>query len=307
MGADLHKKRLLIEHEWYPFILQKEIEIPQEGIHYILSDPHGYRHLLKKAYYLNYNLKIGETIRCRIDKINCSGKIYLEPEHPFYKEHTAYDFQFIERKTILNAFDEHEEILILADLFGNQLSVAAKNAVIVDNKVNCIVEQIKKGVVFVTPSSETKSIKGLKEGDWFFATIKKRITNHENLDFFVLANKSNQIFHLPTQYYENYKLNIGDSIYCKVVKIRSQWDYLLEPKNPYYIEGQSYDFRIEDKVVEENYQETLICLFITRDIFGIESKVEADPDTYQVKSIGDTIRCKVERIKKSKLLLSIED
>lgn len=299
-------KKLLIEHEWYPFIVHKEVDFPDDGVYYVLIDLHGYKHLLKKEYYQQYHFEIGSTIQCRIDKINCSGKIYLEPEHPFYKEGSAYDFEVVERKKITNLFGETDEVLVVKDMYNNLFNISSSDIKIDNNSVNCIVDQIKKGMLFITPTNATKTIKGLKEGDWFYSKIIKRFTDEENNDFFLLKDKNNHSFYLPTRYYENYHLQIGDQIYCKVVKIRSQWDYVIEPKNPYYSEGTIYDFVVKGKKTEHNYMDEKVNLLVTQDVFEFESNVEVSHKTYVLISIGETIRCKVDRIKKSKLLLSIE-
>jgi hypothetical protein len=283
------------------------VDIPDEGVYYVLIDLHGYKHLLKKEYYLHYHFEIGGTIQCRIDKINCSGKIYLEPEHPLYKEGKAYDFEVVEQKEITNLLGESQKILIIKDLFENLLTVSADEAQIENNCVSCVVDQIKKGQLFVTPINATKAIKGLKEGDWFHAKIAKHFTDEDHNSFFLLKDKNNHSFYLPTKYYENYHLQIGDQIYCKVVKIRSQWDYVIEPQSPHYSEGAVYDFVVKGKKIEHNYMDEKVYLFIVQDIFEIETNVEVSHKTYVLTPIGDTIRCKVDRIKKSKLLLSIDN
>ena len=297
-------KKLLIEHEWYPFRIHKEVEFPDDGEYFVLTDPYGYKHLLRKEFYLHYHFEIGSTIQCRIDKINCSGKIYLEPEHPLYTEGKSYDFEVVERKNITNLFGEKEEILVVKDLYGNLLNIPTDEINPDNNSISCIVDQIKKGTLYITPTNATKTLKGLKEGDWFFSQIIKRFTDKENNDFFLLKDKNDHSFYLPIRYYENYHLQIGDQIYCKVVKIRSQWDYVIEPKSPYYSEGTVYDFVVKDKKTEHNYMEEKVYLLVVQDVFENESNVEVSHKTYVFISIGETIRCKVDRIKKSKLLLS---
>lgn len=302
--VDLTHKKLLIEHEWYPFKIHKEVDIPDDGEYYVLTDLHGYKHLLRKEYYLHYHFEIGSTIQCRIDKINCSGKIYLEPEHPLYKEGKVYDFEVVEFKEITNLLGNKENTLIIKDLYDNLLTISADEAQIENNCVSCVVDQIKKGQLFVTPINATKALKGLKEGDWFNSKIVKRFTDEENNDFFLLKDKNDHSFYLPTRYYENYHLQIGDQIYCKVVKIRSQWDYVIEPKSPHYSEGTVYDFVVKDKKTQHNYMEEKVYLLVVQDVFEIETNVEVNHKTYVLTSIGDSIRCKVNKIKKSKLLLS---
>ena len=85
------------EGEIHPFKVVGFTEIPgTEESFFILQNSFGGKHLLKAISYTHYDLQIDTTINCKIDKINCSGKIYLEPENPIYKEGKIYDFKFIE-------------------------------------------------------------------------------------------------------------------------------------------------------------------------------------------------------------------
>lgn len=299
------QKSTLKEYEWYNFKIHKEISISEDESYYIITDPNEYKHLLVKDYYLNYDFKIGDVVPCRIDKINCSGKIYLEPEHPFYKEGNVYDFPIKERKSIFNILHEKVDVVVVSDCYNHDIEVAADGISEVDKTINCVVTQIKKGKLFISPTKGIKAIHGLKEGDWFFANISERFTAENGHDYYILRDKSNHIFYLETTYYENYNLQIGENIYCKIVKIRSHWDYVLEPKNPHYVEGNSYDFVINSKQIDLNYKGENVYLFVIHDFFDIPANVEASEQEYASKSVGETINCKVDRIKKSKLLLSI--
>jgi len=80
------------EGEWHWFRVIKELQIPGDETYYLLESVSGNRLLLPANYYHNYGIKPGNILHCRIDKINCSGKIFLEPEHPYYKVGKHYEF-----------------------------------------------------------------------------------------------------------------------------------------------------------------------------------------------------------------------
>jgi len=81
------------EGEWHCFKVLKQIRIPGEDMYYLLESPLGNRLLLTAKYYSSYGIVAGAIIKCIVDKINCSGKIYLEPAHPYYKVGDRYIFQ----------------------------------------------------------------------------------------------------------------------------------------------------------------------------------------------------------------------
>ncbi|MGM0505351.1 MAG: hypothetical protein ACQESQ_12065, partial [Bacteroidota bacterium] len=64
------------EGEKHLFTITGFTEIPgTDESYYILKNPFGGKHLLKANHYKHYQLNKGQVIKCKIDKINCSGKI----------------------------------------------------------------------------------------------------------------------------------------------------------------------------------------------------------------------------------------
>lgn len=72
------------EGQEYPFTVTGQIILP-DAPYFIIRDESGGKYLLRADYYTNYDIEDGKTIFCRIDKINCNGKIFMEPRHPVYK------------------------------------------------------------------------------------------------------------------------------------------------------------------------------------------------------------------------------
>lgn len=85
------------EGEWHPFRVLKTLIIPGEDEYLLVESRGGNRLLIPNKHYHNYNIAASTTIQCRIDRINCSGRVFLEPEHPFYKPGNSYSFTIIER------------------------------------------------------------------------------------------------------------------------------------------------------------------------------------------------------------------
>jgi hypothetical protein len=112
-------------------------------------DTNGLKHFLPAEYYTNFNFQTGDVISCRIDKINCTGRIFLEPKHPYYIEGEIYSFD------VLN-FIENEKygVLVVKDIFENRIELQQEMVQVtnykVKKKVRCLVISIKKG----TPNLE---------------------------------------------------------------------------------------------------------------------------------------------------------
>ena len=54
--------------------------------------------LMTLKFYKHYGIEPGNKINCRIDKINCTGKIFLEPEHPNLINGNRYDFMILDKE-----------------------------------------------------------------------------------------------------------------------------------------------------------------------------------------------------------------
>jgi len=96
------------EGQWHNFKILKMILIPGDEEYFMLESAQRNRLLMPSKYYLDYDIKPGSSINCRIDKINCSERIFLEPEHPFYQTGQIYVFQAIKKHIV---FDRKERKL----------------------------------------------------------------------------------------------------------------------------------------------------------------------------------------------------
>ena len=83
-AAQKIKNQLFLkENGFYVFRVIKRITLPDESRFFVLESPFNTRHLLPAEFYEKYDIMPGKNIRCRVDKINCVGRIFLEPGHPY--------------------------------------------------------------------------------------------------------------------------------------------------------------------------------------------------------------------------------
>lgn len=105
-----------IEGEVVPFQVIKLEQIPEQGSFFVLRHHSGRRLLLSAAVYSQYNIRAGTTIECKIERVSCTGKVYLEPMHPCYREGEVYDFKLLEGFKGGNP-------LVVEDCLGNRIEV----------------------------------------------------------------------------------------------------------------------------------------------------------------------------------------
>jgi len=147
------RKAMLKEGKSYDFEIRKLIKLSDEQNYFILIGPYGKKYLMFDSYYLGYGMKSGDTINCKVNKINCNGKIFLEPAHPYYKIGQEYEFEFTAIKEIENSKKVKQCILFVNDPYkstafipGIEKSVYKKY---LSGKVIAKVENIKKARLYL--------------------------------------------------------------------------------------------------------------------------------------------------------------
>lgn len=140
----------LKEGEVYPFQVLKMVSIPDQGGFFQLRHPvSGRRLLLSASRYSNFGIKPGTIIDCKVEKVSCTGKVYLEPKHPLYSEGNTYPFNIIEvEKSKKNS---SKLVIKVQDLFGNTIEVDCPKGMLKSSKkINLRVESVHKGIPSLT-------------------------------------------------------------------------------------------------------------------------------------------------------------
>lgn len=137
---------ILTEGNWFLFRIHNLVQLQDDAYYYVLQDVNGLKHFLPAESYRDYDLKTGDEIYCRIDRINCTGRIFLEPKHPHYSEGETYFFDVIDYTE-----KESDYTLFVKDLSGNSIEVPLygnfKSGFIPGNRVQCSVKNIRKAML----------------------------------------------------------------------------------------------------------------------------------------------------------------
>lgn len=288
----------------YPFQITGIAQLPDGTDYFILIDPNHVKHLLEKKHYINYHFEVGQSIECRVDKINCNGKIYIEPLHPFYRLGKEYEFPLIrmEEKNIKSDC----KVAIFEDLFCNEIKLTLSHfteSLQVGQYLKLKVARIKKGLVYLSEPGFDEKYTGMTEGMEYSFIIKDFINVPGKRSYYVISSHNGSMYKLRYKYYEKYGLAIGQTIYCRFIKAGKE--LFIEPRHPYYQINVRYDFEIigEDIVPDYPVGERKVC--ILRNGFGKKILVpfeKSKPDPYKEGKIN----CRVKDIRKGQLFLNCQ-
>lgn len=281
--------------------IQKTINTGPGEDFYMLQTLEGERYLLDAKPYIKYDLKIGTTIEVVVDRINCSGKVFLEPRHPFYSIGNHYPFRIIGES--LNERNTGRSLFV-ADCFGNEIMVDVDEPfaddLIQNNEIKLEVIAIHKGIPilqirgnvtsdrFKLHDTETFDVKGIKN-------INEEL-------FFQLEDRLGKQHLLPCNDYKNYNIKPGQQIRCEITRIRAGGHVTLEPEHPH--------LRLHDTV-----ELTLQGLNEDKEILGSRHELYWLTDALEqryymsVRFIknpiwGLVLQCSVERFKKGRVLVA---
>jgi len=103
-------------------------------------------------FYQNYGIKPGNLLHCRIDKINCSGRVFLEPEHPFYQVGKQYVFKVFEKFSKADQKGRMIEYFKLTGPNFENLTAICTEEISGELPVNIMANlvRIKKGVLIIS-------------------------------------------------------------------------------------------------------------------------------------------------------------
>jgi len=134
----------LLEGKFYTFKIHNLVRLQDDAYYFVLLDINGMKHFIPAAFYEHYGLSKGNEIICKIDKINCTGRIILEPLHPVYREGEVYNFDIAETPV---AHDKHA--IFVKDVFNNCIEAKVNDhryfEIAPQSCIKCSIISLKKG------------------------------------------------------------------------------------------------------------------------------------------------------------------
>jgi hypothetical protein len=138
----------LSEGKEYKFLVEKELTLPDNSRHFLLNGPDLNKYLIPFSRYSHYGILPGTVIKCRIDRINCKGEVFLEPQSPWYSEGKSYYFIVAGTEGRTNSKGIRQKVIVVIDKVGNKISVPLDSPTeypVKGTKIKLRVVRISKG------------------------------------------------------------------------------------------------------------------------------------------------------------------
>jgi hypothetical protein len=298
----------LQEGQYLDFEVVKSLEIDRDQKFWVLRDPLGYKVLLPYELYKDYGIQKGETINCRIDRVNCNGKVFLEPRHPYYREGEVYNFPLVDVETSSSLLGDNVFFYIVKDVHNNHLKV---NASLLSDQpapqiVQCFVERVKKGrLLLKLQRQEEKSLRESFRSWRLFQVTGESYDPEEKQKYFIAADSLDQKYLISKKHFSSYEITLGKQVKCKISQLSVHGVYLLEPEHPIYKEGEQYKFEISHLEQMEFSDNNVQDFLVVNDCFDEKVKIEITSGELSGLKDKTHVYARVNSIEKSRPDLSL--
>lgn len=296
-------KQNLEEGKYYPFKITGSVILPDGSECFVLNDINNVKHLLYKNYYQHYQYNLNQNINCRVDKVNCTGKIFIEPEHPYYKLGEFAEFEFIEYRNIETNGSNIEKVAVFKDIYKKEILVSINemdNKPVHGTKMKALVEKIKKGCVYISFDQHYNDYSGMTVGDQYNFKITDQLMSGSRYEYLVIQNSSGKEYRIRKKFYSKYGLKTGDEVICEYYE--NNLGSYLEPIHPHYTVGEKYKFKILGLTHIYEYPDVKKEAYILENLYGKDILLKTeDVSAHQIQN--NQISCIVNAIIKSQVFV----
>ncbi|MDY0252852.1 MAG: hypothetical protein RBR30_00430 [Tenuifilaceae bacterium] len=289
----------------YSFQVLKKITMPEEGEFFLLRHQSGRRLLIPEKLYARYGIEPGTSIHCKVDKVSCTGKVYLEPLHPLYREGNEYEFELVGEET---SADGQGRVLRVKDIFDNTIKVLCACGKPLGSPVVLTVERVRKGVPELYCKGE-QSPEPLKKliGQPKLFNITKCEKNPEGDEVYVLRSKDGYRSTLKVKHYKNYGFGVGDELNCEIYGYTGLGELRVEPENPFYKIGEIYEFDLASQKKTPSTTEIENDIVTLIDISGNLCGIKLTEQLETVIKYKTRLKCRVVGFRKGRPRLEYID
>jgi hypothetical protein len=290
----------LREGKEYKFLVEKELILQDNSRHFVVKGPDSNKYLIPINRYSYYGICTGTEIKCKIDRINCRGEVFLEPRNPWYSEGKSYFFEVVGTDLRIDKSGTDHRVVVVTDKAGNRISVPHSDSdpfPDTGTRLRLTVERISKGKVHLVTFSGETTWKSLRVGSMYEFIIERIEKGMDDEEYYVVRDQSGNLHTIPREFYEYYGFSVGTRFRGRIIRYKKNGEKTIEPDNPFYKPGAVLKMEITGFVKNIINPSFTINL---KDEFGFTH-------TLQSLSVPASrfVKCRVEMIKKGRPLVEL--
>lgn len=295
---------MLQAREIAPFIIRSIALMPDQNTYFVLEGTDGFRNLLPYSPYQNYGFEIGQEILCQVVKVNCNGKLFLEPRNPHYAKDEYFPFMVL--KNIDCKDCPGIQFHVIRDRLGNEYNIATRGTVAKGtDTIICKVKQINKGKLILEPErGPVEMVSWPPPG----AEIELKVIDFEpmahGINYYILGNTSYHFVFANEQHYSEYNWNNNTHVKCHVFGKPRSRDVDIEPEHPVYKLDETYEFSLVSTEEKSDLMLGPKRFLLVKDLDGRTFEVLTNGMILPELHPGNPIHCRIRKYRKGNPVLS---
>ena len=278
----------------------KEITTPK-GKPAFLALYHSRKFIINKSLFEDKHPIIGESIECFVDKVNCSGQIYITPLFNRSVIGQTQSFKLSQKLTVIDSLGKSKYLYQLQNSKKRKAEILSYHSFDFD-KMECKIIGIKKNKLIV--ASPLLPDYSMNQNTMIKVDIIEEQIIPEIGKCWLAQDSKGELHPISKEKFHHYNLSIGMGISCSILGFDKFYNFKLEPQSPIYSVGEIYEFkslRIE-QIEDETGQ--LNSVLIVMDELGMEASIA---QMNYPKTVPKNIKAEVYRITNGKLFIRAID
>lgn len=296
ISTSIHYK----EGRIFEFRVLKIIETPETGLQWILQGPDDRRFMLDASLYEKYKISVSDILKCRIDKINCSGKMFLEPLSGF-NSGEVHEFRMKSYVCRDDAIGKLRHFTTVETPLGESLCEIEAHEFLEQAFLACRIIRIKKGHLFLEKAENP--VPACRQGTIEVMLVLSSCHFIHGQAFYLLKDHYGNGHLVPREPFKNFGLRTGVKSKFQIVKIYPDESCLAEPVHPYWSPGESGLFTVFALPDSNGKADGKTAFIQLRDRHGFDALLYFNKAKHQNIKEGDELRASVSRIKKGIIYL----
>ena len=288
---------MLNEGDFIKLTIIGETQTPK-GESVFIAKHNNRKFLLSKKLFTEKIPELNQSIDCYVDKVNCSGKIFIEPISERMLIGKTLLFKVMNRDNVYDSLGHMKSLFQLNQTDGYHATYISYNTISAD-ELSCRIIEIKKSKLIIEPTDFPTIYK-------YNQQIQVQIIGVKQIDAlgkcYLVKDFENRIHPILVEKFAHYQLKLGNKIDCQILGFDKKHNLKLEPKNPVYEIGEEYKFktlRVEDA---RDIAGNQFKILIVQDRFSMEASIVQLPQSY---TITPTVKARVYRINNGRLYLNL--
>jgi hypothetical protein len=290
------------EGKVYTFKVVKQITMPDNCVYWVLEGPDSSRFLIDAEIYNKYGIAEEDNLRCNIDRVNCSGRVFLEPQSEL-KTGEVYSFNITGIINRLDPIGRIRYFALVETSLGTSYCELDHNKHYFSEELECRVRCVRKGHALLEQAINPKPV--CRQGTWEEMLVISSYHYYNGEHCYLLQDSYGNGHVVPFTSYRKFGLRTGVWSDFFIVSVNPDESCIIEPRHPCYKEGDTCVFTVKDRSLYTEFQKVKGSVLQLEDERGYEGIAFVSQDKASEYPNGSSVRGEIVKFKNGKPVIEM--